>query len=751
MKPAPGPVDPRTQAPATWLGALWLTLAAALVSGALGGLVDGTLAWLHFRALPPSAIAATRIDRLSDLFGGVGAAALTYALLQALWVVPAGLLVRWLLPPRVAVRWLGPLLFSLSSAAVFFALLYWHSRSVLFPGLPAGSPQRLVAAAGLAALALGLGTALGLPLGRARPVVRLRLVFGALATLALGGSWIAAQDRAADGRGELNERNRDLPNVVFVVIDALRADALGCYGNATVRTPHLDALAAGGALFEQAYANAPFTGASFGSFFTGQYPRRHGLLTMGPEVVVDLGLTFPQLLDGGLRSDGTAMREGDVVAAAFMTGALSHGSGLMAGFDAFREIMMGKALVDLGDRWSVFRAQLVPSAVWTKIEGRLDPDLLVNSARAWLRSHRDQRFALFVHLYSTHTPYDPPEPFRSWYVDPQYDGPIQSFYADMRVALERAQDLSFDPTPADLRQIYDLYLGGVSQADHHVGQLVQELRELGLLEDTLLLVTSDHGEDFGAGAGSSDFGRWEHNHMYRSNLHIPLLLHWPAGVEGGVRVPAPVEGVDLWPTIAEAAGLAAPPPEGPRDLVDGQSLLPLVRGERADHKPYLFAEDASYLSIQDGRYMLTLERYAVRPDGWQVALEEGLGVVRFHDFEQDPTGEHDLFADIVRGRNPAVATPENRARVLTEVERLRAALLEWDRGLPIDVEAIVRSARDLETERNEALARGGATAAQLAQNLEALGYAGDFGAYAGELRERVLTLRAAADGGRSPQ
>jgi arylsulfatase len=711
---------------------LGVALASALLAAALGGALDALLAWSHFRSLPSTAIEATRMDRVSDLLGGIAGATLLHAGLQVSSTLPVLALAGVVLRRRVDARRWRSACVAAALTPPLFALAYWHTREHFFYGLPATSTPRLAVALGLLLGAAGLSLLLARSYARAAANVRRGAVVGALALTLVGAAWSLWHARDGERRGALNGRNVDVPNVVLVVVDALRADALGCYGNATVSTPNLDRLAREGALFEQAYANAPFTGTSFASFFTGQYPRRHGMLTMGPGVEVDAGATFAELLDGGRRVDGTRMEEGDVVAAAFMTGALSHGSGLMAGFDAYRELTLGHALVDLSNRWSVFRSELVPSILWSKLEAKLDDDLLVHAARDWMAAHADRRFAMFVHLYSTHTPYDPPEPFRSQYIDPEYEGPFESFYAGHRIAIEQGD---YTPSEADVRRIYDLYLAGVALADHHVGILLDELEALGIADDTLVLLTSDHGEDFGASSdpASGDPGRWEHNHMYRSNLRIPLVMRWPTGVPAGVRVQAPVEGVDLFPTIASAAGLEVQDSTDPRQLVDGLDLLPLARGERSRHKPYLFAEDATYVSIQDGRHMLTLERYAVADDGWRIVLDEGLGSVRYHDFEQDPTGETDLFTDVVRIARPEVASAENRARVMVEVERLRAALLDWNATQPIGVETVARSARDVETQSNRDAA--------MTENLARLGYVEGWDNYSGALRERVMALR----------
>jgi arylsulfatase A-like enzyme len=442
-------------------------------------------------------------------------------------------------------------------------------------------------------------------------------------------------------------------------------------------------------------------------------------------------VTLAQLLKTAEREDGERLHEESYAGGAFMTGALSHGSGLAQGFDTYAEIMMGHPRVDLESRWSIFRARLALPSLAFKLAAKRNPDYLIDTARDWIEEHAKRRFFAFVHLYSTHTPYDPPEPYRSAYVDPGYDGPIQSFYADTRRAIERGE---YVPDDADKRQVYDLYLGGVALADHHIGLVMEDLERLGIGDDTLVIVTSDHGEDFGEG------GRWEHSHMYRSNLHVPLVMRWPGGLPAGRRIPAAVESVDIVPTLADLFGLRFPEARSPRDEVDGRSLVPLIEGDAEVIKPFTFAEDATFVSISDERYMLALERYAVKPDGWQIALDERRGQVRFHDLERDPLQSRDLFRDIVRG-DPARVSESAREQVLAQVNRLRAALLAWNADMPIDVEDVVLSDRDLENERLRAQ-QDPDYERQMA-NLQSLGYTetGDRTSYVGDLAERVRELR----------
>ena len=707
----------------------WVAL--SLFAAAVAGVADAVHAWRELRALPARAHTANHPSGLSDLAWGAAGATIVY-----LPVAVAGGLVGILLA-RLAPGRSSPALergwgMTAALGACLFLLAYHWTREWFFPGLPATDPKRLAVAAGLALGALLVGGVVGAAWSRSGSGLRRVETALALLVLVAGLSHVASESRRAATRGVLDESNSDLPNVVLFVIDALRADALACYGNGRVATPAIDSLADEGVLFENALTQAPYTLTSFASFFTGKYPRRHGLMKMAADAELEPNLTLAQFLKSARRTDGGSLHEDAYAGGAFLTGALSHGSGLAEGFDSYAEVMMGHPRVDLQSRWSIFRARLALPSLAFKLASKRNPDLLVDIAREWIREHAERRFFAFVHLYSTHTPYDPPEPFRSEYVDPGYDGPIQAFYADMRRMIERGD---FVPDPADQAQVYDLYLGGVALADHHVGLVLADLEELGIADDTLVIVTSDHGEDFGEG------GRWEHSHMYRSNLHVPLVMRLPGDLPAGRRVDAAVESVDLLPTVADLCDLTLPEPAGPRDVIDGVSLIPLVEGAVSDVKSFTYAEDSTYVSIADDRYMLVMERYAVRPDGWQIALEEGLGRIRFHDLERDPLQRNDLFRDIVRGEAESIS-PELRANVMAEVVRLRERLLAWNGDMPIDVEAPVLSDRDVENREVEALRNPDQQV--LEGLLVELGYTlpGDGGGYGGELAERVLEHRA---------
>jgi arylsulfatase A-like enzyme len=372
-------------------------------------------------------------------------------------------------------------------------------------------------------------------------------------------------------------------------------------------------------------------------------------------------------LKNGKRADGRAMQDEDWRAATFHTGTLSEKSGLLRGFDQRLEAMVGHDLVTLDSTWSVFRSDLLLFVFRNKLTQRFDNAIVASSAREWLAQHAHERFMTMVHLYSTHTPYDPPAWARALYCDPAYKGPIQSFYSDYRELIEQGK---YAPTAADVRQIRDLYCGGVSHADQMIGSLVDELRAQGVLDDTLVIVTADHGESLGEEQGKTHL--WEHDHIVQTNLRIPLVVRYPKAFPAGKRIAARTEEIDVFPTVLELAQLAAPQAAGEFDKIDGSSLLPLVRGEGQSLRPFSFAENALFGAVQDDRWKLIV-------DVQKIQGKEGTFDTRLFDLSADPGELHNLAAE-----KPG------------EVERLFEPLRKWSASMPH--REMEHSARDRDQE-----------------------------------------------------
>ncbi len=306
-------------------------------------------------------------------------------------------------------------------------------------------------------------------------------------------------------------------HLILVTIDTLRADRLGCYGADDVLTPHLDAIAREGAMAARATAHVPLTRPSHTSLLTGMLPTRHGVRDN----------ISPARLPDVPTLASVAKAAGFRTAAFVSTIVLASGGGLERGFDLYSD-ELGENAADVP-----FLNELQRPGAET-----------VADAIGWLESNRESRLFAWIHLYEPHDPYEPPEPYRTRYADRLYDGEV-------------------------------------AWSDELFGRLDDELGRLGLREDTLLVVTSDHGEGLG-----------EHREtlhgffIYETTLAVPLLMRGP-GVVAGTRIERLVQTVDLFPTLLDMMGLEAPQERA--DLA-GASLAPELRGEPHRNEPVVYAE-----------------------------------------------------------------------------------------------------------------------------------------------------------------
>src|SRR5690349_11122619 len=305
------------------------------MSGMLFGLADGAVAGM-----------ATHPGGVLAWLGCLGLAVLTYGIVWTAVMLAAALPLHPFLRARDQ-QGRFRILATLAVGLGLFLELYWWTRPYLYSGLSAFDPRRLALAAGFLLAALALAALLA----RAARVLPGALRIAATVSVPLfwlaGGVYFFSLSSETAERGASSPRNRDLPNVLLIVVDALRADMLGAYGNTRVKTPALDELAARGVLFENAIVTAPFTWASFGSILTGKYPRRHGLVKIDPLVRMRTdNVTLPWHLKSAVRTEGgVALQPEDFLSGTFMTGTLSHGSGLARGFDVYYEALVGHDIV----------------------------------------------------------------------------------------------------------------------------------------------------------------------------------------------------------------------------------------------------------------------------------------------------------------------------------------------------------------------------------------------------------------------
>lgn len=390
-------------------------------------------------------------------------------------------------------------------------------------------------------------------------------------------------------------------HVVLVTIDTLRADRLGCYGSRDVATPNLDRISREGAMASEAMVQVALTRPSHTSLLTGLLPSEHGIRD---NVSPTLLPNVPTLAE--------AMK-----AASFETGAfvssivLSQQSGLNRGFDSY------------GDR---FQGDTDDARFLNTIQKRGDETL--GDATAWLEANHSGRVFLWLHLYDPHDPYEPPEPYASRYAGRPYDGEV-------------------------------------AWTDELIGRLDATLERLGMRQETLLVVTADHGEGLGEHAESAH-GFF----VYQSTLRVPLLVRGPGVVAGG-RLGVTVRSIDVAPTVLDLVGVVRPA----QARFSGRSLADALRGLPAPAETPTYAESLLPLlhfgwsdlrALREGRWKYI---QAPRPE--------------LYDLKHDPGEMHNLLAaqpqraealraalgrilDAERARGPAAAGAESVPEDLLE-------------------------------------------------------------------------------------
>ena len=320
------------------------------------------------------------------------------------------------------------------------------------------------------------------------------------------------------------------PNVVLIVIDTVRADRLSGYGYDRPTTPHIDALGERGVRFSNAFSTSSWTLPAHASLFTGLFPIEHGATQERTRLEAGAS-TLAEILGA----------HGYATFAASDNPLVGPGTGLDRGFDAFVETWRGKH----GPRHP-------------------EPDRHANllAVTRFLESLEPGRpFFVFVNYIEGHGPYAPPEPQRSRFLAPGTSPEA------VRSALRRdAVGYYLDPAsipPAEFAVLNDLYDGEVARVDALVGALVDALEQSGRLDATLLVITSDHGENIG------DHGHFRHVFsLYGTTVRIPLIVVLPDGQRAGEVRPEPASLVDLFATLLAQCGI-----EPPSGATTGRDLL----------------------------------------------------------------------------------------------------------------------------------------------------------------------------------
>jgi arylsulfatase A-like enzyme len=329
------------------------------------------------------------------------------------------------------------------------------------------------------------------------------------------------------------------PNLVLISIDTLRADHLSLYGYPRPTSPNIDRWARSGAVFDAAVTSAPWTLPSHLSLFTGLDALRHGV-------------NHPNPAPGRLTLMAEHLRAAGYATAAVTGGSFLHPKfGLNQGFDFYRSSGVDRA-DELADG--------------------------IARAIAWLTENRRRPFFFFFHTYEIHDPYEPRQPWFGRFAEASADaegsvvtsgrprGQRGAFRLQKTFNIRYA-DRPDEPLSGDsLDAAVDRYDSGIAYVDAEIGKLLARLHDLDLDDDTVVVLTSDHGESL----GEHDLAG--HGYLYDDNLLVPLIVAAPGRDWKGRRIGDQVRLIDVLPTVLELAG------QQPAPGIDGLSLLPLIEG-----------------------------------------------------------------------------------------------------------------------------------------------------------------------------
>lgn len=320
------------------------------------------------------------------------------------------------------------------------------------------------------------------------------------------------------------------PNILLIVLDTVRAPSMSLYGYERRTTPNLERLAQGGVLFERALSTVSWTLPSHASMFTGRYPHE-----MSADRKTPLDATWPTL--GELLSRVGYLTAGFIANIEYV----SAESGLGRGFLEYDDYDLNPGNFALASSLGTFVSQrprfrrLVNN--WDVL-GRKSAAQVNAEFLTWLDNKGPRPFFAFLNYYDAHSPYYPPEPFNTAF------GPTTPRDSPLAEQWIHAKDVP----PQVLRAENNAYDGAVAYVDEQVGRVVDEISKRGILDNTLIIITSDHGEEFG------EHGIFSHGQsLYLPSLHVPLLILYPRRVPAGVRVARAVSLGDVAATVMDLA------------------------------------------------------------------------------------------------------------------------------------------------------------------------------------------------------
>lgn len=389
------------------------------------------------------------------------------------------------------------------------------------------------------------------------------------------------------------------PNILFIMVDTLRADRLGCYGYPQPTSPTIDQLAAEGTLFTHCFAPGIPTTPAHSTIYTGRHPISHNIVSHGGQVDLDRKIpVLPELLQQ----------------AGYTTAAVDNLYDIKPWLARGYEFYINPS----------YRHKLRLLTSCEEINERAIP---------WIRAHKKETFFLFVHYWEPHTPYMPPHRYRYFYPphkDP-YSGPDTMEPVRRQPIWGMFHDIWFQKLGPvrDRDFIASLYDAEIRHVDEGIAELLDALQQENLEQNTLVLLTADHGESL-----TEHDIYFDHHGLYEQTIHVPLILRLPGIVPQNERVSALVQHTDIAPTLLTAA--CAPTHSG----MEGCSFWQEVVEKRpiSGWNRIICCENTwqSKWALRTPDRKLILAR---RPD------RHGMPPVELYDLQTDPQETHNLAAE----------------------------------------------------------------------------------------------------------
>jgi arylsulfatase len=421
----------------------------------------------------------------------------------------------------------------------------------------------------------------------------------------------------------------DRVNVLWIMADQLRADTFGCMNHPLIETPNIDRLAAEGAVLMNSFCSSPVCMPSRATFLTGHYGAKHGVIQNGYKMH-ESEVVFPTLLrDAGYRTANV----GKVHSGRGANPTWEYSTHVEDAFGATKPSRVA------------FDPEIYPGIkfVANMVCGHSDRVLygcypgpvkttksyhLTTEAMRWLYWHDDPRpFFLRVSYDDPHPPVVPPEPYYSMYRPEDVpDDLLAGFRESMASKPQSVRDYwTFTNkdkiTEDDHRKHAACYFGLVSHLDAQIGRLLDYLDELGIADNTIVVLNSDHGHMIGE-HGLSHKGAF----CYEGVTRIPTLVRWPGRVTPGTRCDALVEAVDFMPTMLDMCGAAIP------DGCHGQSLMPLLDGTTEKLRDYAFVQWDDF-------------GYCIRGERWKLTYYDSDEDGELYDLDNDPLEKVNVYHD----------------------------------------------------------------------------------------------------------